>query len=184
MENLKGKGASIDEDINKQVEAVYDELKSYIEGLICCDKIHHNILIREARFEHAMSTLKNLVWEKLRNKNEDTPPKKQAKIIFYAVDQYSTCFIEDEDGHATTNNPYGHIDEERKKNNNYYGLSTTEYKKLLEKDGYEWVIISHNGSYGSEVWSKSDGYVFKGKYKNLKVGDKYYDGYDSIHIKK
>jgi hypothetical protein len=184
MENLKGKGASIDEDINKQVEAVYDELKSYIEGLICCDKIHHNILIREARFEHAMTTLKNLVWEKLRNKNEDTPPKKQAKIIFYSVDQYSSCFIEDEDGHATINNPYRHIDEERKKNGNYYGLSITEYRKLLEKDGYEWVIISITGSLGSEVWSKSDGYVFKGKYKNLKVGDKYYDGYDSIHIKK
>ena len=39
MENLeKNKGAFIDEDINKQVEAVYDELKSYIDDLICCDK--------------------------------------------------------------------------------------------------------------------------------------------------
>jgi hypothetical protein len=185
MENLKGKGASIDEDINKQVEAVYDELKSYIEGLICCDKIHHNILIREARFEHAMSTLKNLVWEKLRNKNADTHPKKQAKIVFYAVDQYITCFIEDENGRAEPINPYIHIIKEKKEKGDYYGLSCEEYRKLLEKDGYEWVMIYHNGSYGSEVWSKSDGYVFKGKYKNLKVGDRYYNGCgDTIYIKK
>lgn len=67
IHQLKHKGALIDKDIDKQVEAVYDELKSYIEILICCSEIHHNILIREARFEYAMSKLKNLVWEKLRN---------------------------------------------------------------------------------------------------------------------
>ena len=67
IHQLKHKGALIDKDIDNQVEAVYDELKSYIEILICSNEIHHNILIREARFEHAMSTLKNLVWEKLRN---------------------------------------------------------------------------------------------------------------------
>lgn len=187
MENLKDKGASIDEDINKQVEAVYDELKAYIEGLICCDKIHHNILIREARFEHAMSTLKNLVWEKLHNKNVDTPPKnpkKQAKIIFYTTDQTSSCYIEDENGESGLNNPYEYILEDKKKNDDYFGLSVNEYKNLLERDGYEWVVISHNGSFGSEVWDKSDGYVFKGKYKNLKVGDKYYGGYDTIKIQK
>ena len=172
IHQLKGKGEFINEDIDKQVGVVYDELKSYIEGLTCCDKIHHNILIREARFEYAIAKLKNLVWEKLRIKNTDTPPKKQAKIIFYSTDQSTTCFIEDENGRITTNNPYG------------LGLSCAEYKKLLEKDGYEWVMISHNGSYGSEVWDKSNGYVFKGKYANLKVGDKYYDGYNTIHIKK
>jgi hypothetical protein len=185
-QQLKGMGAFIDKAIDEQVELVYDELKSYIEGLVCCDKIHHNILDREARFEHAMTNLKFLVWQKLHDKTTNTPTekKKQAKIIFYNTDQTTTCYVEDEDGHATINNPYGHIEEERKKNN-YYGLSTTEYKKLLENDGYEWVIISHNGSYGSEVWSKSDGYVFKGKYKNLKVGDKYYNCCgDTIHIKK
>lgn len=184
MENFKDKGASIDEDINKQIEMVYDELKSYIEGLTCCDKIHHSILIREARFEHAMSKLKCLVWQKHQNKTADTPTssnqKKQAKIIFNAVDQYSSCFIEDEDGHITTNNPYEYIIEDKKKNGDYFGLSINEYKNLLERDGYEWVVISHNGVFGSEVLSKSDGYVFKGKYKNLKVGDKYYGGYDTI----
>lgn len=186
MKNLESMSVSIDKDIDEQVGIVYDELKSYIEGLVCCDKIHRNILIREARFEHAMSQLKCLVWKKLQNKTADTlpNPKKQAKIIFYAVDQYSSCFIEDEDGRITTNNPYEYIVEERKKRGDYYGLSCGEYKKLLEKDGYEWVIISHNGSLGSEVRDKSDGYVFKGKYKNLKVGDEYHDGYDTIHIKK
>lgn len=109
--------------------------------------------------------------------------KKQAKIVFYANDQITTCYIEDKNGCSEPNNPYEHIIEEKKKNGDYYGLSVTEYKKLLEKDGYEWVVISHNGSFGSEVLSKSDGYVFKGKYKRLKVGDKYYGGYDTIEIK-
>ena len=68
IHQLKGNGTFIDKDIDKQVEAVYDELKSYIEGLICCDKIHHNILMREARFEHAISKLKYLVWCKLHDK--------------------------------------------------------------------------------------------------------------------
>lgn len=67
IHQLKYRGELIDKDIDKQVEAVYDELKSYIEILICCNEIHHNVLIREARFEHAMAKLKNLVWEKLRN---------------------------------------------------------------------------------------------------------------------
>ena len=181
---LQGMGAFIDRAIDEQVGIVYDELKSYIEGLVCCDKIHHNILDREARFEHAMSNLKFLVWQKLHDKNTDTPPKKQATIVFYSSDQTTACYIEDENGQTqTTNNPYEHIIEEKKKGD-YYGLTTVDYKNLLEKDGYEWVVISHNGSLGSEVWSKSNGYVFKGKYKNLKVGDKYYDGYDSIQIKK
>ena len=59
----------IDRSIDEQVEIVYDELKSYIEGLICCDTIHHNILVRESRFEHAMSKLKFLVWKKLHDKH-------------------------------------------------------------------------------------------------------------------
>jgi hypothetical protein len=183
-QQLKGMGAFIDKAIDEQVGVVYDELKSYVEGLVCCDKIHHNFLDREARFEHAMSNLKFLVWQKLQDKTADTPPKKQAKIIFYAVDQSTACHIEDENGRAESNDPYEHIIEEKRKKGDYYGLSTTEYKKLLEKDGYDWVVISHNGWLGSEVWSKSDGYVFKGKYKDLKVGDKYdYDG-NTIHIKK
>lgn len=65
---LQGKGAFIERAIDEQVEIVYDELKSYIEGLICCDTIHHNILVRESRFEYAMSNLKFLVWQKLRDK--------------------------------------------------------------------------------------------------------------------
>ena len=73
---LKGMGAFIDKAIDEQVGVVYDELKSYIEGLICCDKIHHNILDREARFEHALVNLKFLVGQKMRDKNTDTPPKK------------------------------------------------------------------------------------------------------------
>lgn len=182
-QQLKGMGAFIDRAIDEQVGVVYDELKSYIEGLVRCDKIHHNILDREARFEHAMSNLKFLVWQKLQDKTADAPSKKQAKIIFYAIDQSTTCHIEDENGRTESNNPYEHIIEEKRKKGDYYGLSTTEYKKLLEKDGYEWVIISHNGWLGSDVWSKSDGYVFKGKYKDLKVGDKYYDG-NTIQIKK
>jgi hypothetical protein len=128
--------------------------------------------------------LKFLVWQKLHDKTADTSPKKQAKIIFYSNDQTTACFIEDENGRVTTNNPYEHIIEEKKKKGDYYGLSCAEYKKLLENDGYEWVVISHNGFYSSEVWSKSDGYVFKGKYENLKVGDKYHDGYDMIEIQK
>jgi hypothetical protein len=62
-------GSSIDKSIDEQIEIVYDELKSYIEGLTCCNTIHHNILDREARFEHAMSNLKFLVWQKLHDKN-------------------------------------------------------------------------------------------------------------------
>ena len=185
-QQLKGMGAFIDRAIDEQVGVVYDELNSYVDGLVCCDKIHHNILDREARFEHAMSNLKFLVWQKLHDKNADTPTKtkKQAKIIFYATDQSTVCHIEDENGRAESNNPYEHIIEEMEKKGDYCGLTTVDYKNLLEKDGYEWVVISHNGSLGSQVWSKSDGYVFKGKYKNLKVGDKYYGGYDSIQIKK
>lgn len=112
------------------------------------------------------------------------PSKKQAKIIFYTTDQTTACFIEDENGHATINNPYKHITDEKKKKGDYYGLSVDEYKKLLEKDGYEWVVISNNGFYGSKVWDKSYGYVFKGKYEELKVGDIYHDGYDMIEIQK
>ena len=162
-QQLKGMGAFIDKAIDEQVGVVYDELKSYVEGLVSCDKIHHNILDREARFEHAMSNLKFLVWQKLHDKNADTStkPKKQAKIIFFAVDQSTICYIEDENGCA--DNPYEPTN-----------LSVAKYRKLLEKDGYEWVIISHNGSLGSEILGKSDGYVFKGKFKNLKVGDKYF----------
>jgi hypothetical protein len=182
-QQLKGMGAFIDRAIDEQVGVVYDELKSYIEGLVRCDKIHHNILDREARFEHAMTNLKFLVWQKLQDKTADTPPKKQAKIIFYADDQSTACHIEDENGRAESNNPYEHIIKEKRKKGDYYGLSTVDYKNLLTKDGYEWVVISHNGWLGSEVWSKSDGYVFKGKYKDLKVGDKYYDG-NTIQIKK
>ena len=183
-QQLKGMGAFIDKAIDEQVGVVYDELKSYIEGLVCCDKIHHNILDREARFEHAMTNLKFLVWQKLHDKNTDTPPKKQAKIVFFAVDQYTTCFIEDEQGQAEPNNPYGHLIEIQKKNGYYLGLSIQSYIKLLEEDGYEWVVISNNGSFGNKVLCKSDGYVFKGKYKNLMVGDTYYGGYDTIEIKK
>lgn len=183
-QQLKGMGAFIDRAIDEQIGVVYDELKSYIEGLVCCDKIHHNILDREARFEHAMTNLKFLVWQKLQDKTTNTPLKKQAKIIFYSNDQTTACFIEDEKGHITTNNPYEHIIEEKKKNGDYYGLSTVDYKNLLNKDGYEWVVISHNGFYGFKVWSKSDGYVFKGKYEELKVGDIYHDGYDMIEIQK
>lgn len=180
MENL-----ACNRSIDEQIEMVYDELKSYIECLTCCDTIHHNILIREARFEHAMSDLKYLVWEKLRNKNVDTPPKKQAKIIFYEVDQCATCFIENENGDAQPNNPYQPILKIMEEKGDYYGLSIQSYKKLLEEDGYEWVLISHSGSSDSKVLSKSDGYVFKGKYKNLKVGDKYYNCCgDIIRIKK
>ena len=69
-QQLQGKGAFIEREIDEQVEIVYDELKSYIEGLTCCNTIHHNILDREARFEHAMSNLKFLVWQKLRDKND------------------------------------------------------------------------------------------------------------------
>jgi hypothetical protein len=181
---LKYLGAFIDKAIDKQVGVVYDELKSYIEGLVCCDKIHHNILDREARFEHAMTNLKFLVWQKLQDKTTNTPSKKQAKIIFYADDQTTTCHIEDENGEVEPNNPYEHIVEEKKRNGDYYGLSVDEYKKLLEKDDYEWVVIAHNGSFGSDVWGKSDGYVFKGKYKNLRVGDTYLGGYDTIRIKR
>jgi hypothetical protein len=183
-QQLKGMGAFIDRAIDEQVGVVYDELKSYIEGLVCCDKIHHNILDREARFEHAMTNLKFLVWQKLQDKTANTPSKKQAKIIFYTTDQTTACFIEDEKGHITTNNPYEHIIEEKKKKGDYYGLSCEEYRKLLEKDGYEWVVISNNGFYGSKVWDKSYGYVFKGKYEELKVGDIYHDGYDMIEIQK
>ena len=110
--------------------------------------------------------------------------KKQATIIFYSTDQITTCYIEDENGQTQPINPYEPIIEIMKEKGDYYGLSIQSYKKLLEEDGYEWVVISHNGSFGSEVLSKSDGYVFKGKYKNLKVGDKYYGGYDTIYIKK
>ena len=67
-QQLQGMGSFIEKAIDKQVGIVYDELKSYIEGLTCCDKIHHNILDREARFEHAMSNLKFLVWQKLHDK--------------------------------------------------------------------------------------------------------------------
>ena len=174
---LKGKGAFIDDAIDEQVEIVYDELKAYIEGLTCCNKINNGILDREARFEHAMTNLKFLVWQKLHDKNTDTPtkPKEQAKIIFFTVDQYTTCFIEDEQGQAERSNPYRHIIEVQKKNGNYYGLSIHSYIKLLEADGYEWVVISNNGSSGNKVLRKSDGYVFKGKFKNLKVGDEYFD---------
>ena len=174
-QQLKGMGAFIDKAIDEQVGVVYDELKSYIEGLICCDKIHHNILDQEARFEHAMSNLKFLVWQKLHDKNVDTPPKKQVKIILFADDQYTTCFIENEQGQAEPNNPYGHLIEEQKKKGDYYGLSIQSYIKLLEEDGYEWVVISNNGLYGNKVLRKSGGYVFKGKFKNLKVGDEYFD---------
>jgi hypothetical protein len=68
-QQLKYMGAFIDKVIDKQVGVVYDELKSYIEGLTCCNTIHHNILDREARFEHAMSNLKFLVWQKLHDKH-------------------------------------------------------------------------------------------------------------------
>ena len=67
-QQLQGMGSFIEKAIDKQVGIVYDELKSYIEGLTCCDKIHYNILDREARFEHAMSNLKFLVWQKLHDK--------------------------------------------------------------------------------------------------------------------
>lgn len=61
---LKGKGAFIERAIDEQVGIVYDELKSYIEGLVCNNTIHHNILDREARFEHALTNLKFLAWQK------------------------------------------------------------------------------------------------------------------------
>ena len=61
---LQGKSAFIDKAIDEQVEIVYDELKAYIEGLTCCNKINNGILDREARFEHAMTNLKFLVWQK------------------------------------------------------------------------------------------------------------------------
>ena len=44
----------------------FDEFKNYIEGLTCCERIHHGILDREARFEYAMANLKAVVWEKFR----------------------------------------------------------------------------------------------------------------------
>lgn len=67
-QQLQGMGAFIEKAIDEQIAIVYDEFKSYIEGLTCCVKIHHNILDREARFEHAMSNLKFLVWQKLHDK--------------------------------------------------------------------------------------------------------------------
>ena len=44
----------------------FNEFKNYIEGLTCCERIHHGILDREARFEYAMANLKAVVWEKFR----------------------------------------------------------------------------------------------------------------------
>jgi hypothetical protein len=68
MENPESQHIEVkDVDIDKQVKAVYDELKSYIDSLVCCGPIYRNVLIRESRLEYAMSKLKFLVWQKLHN---------------------------------------------------------------------------------------------------------------------
>jgi len=92
--------------------------------------------------------------------------KKQAKIIFYATDQTTTCVAED-----TDLNPFEDRVEEERKNGNYYGLSSYEYKKLLEAAGYEWVSIELMGDYGTYIRDASKGYEFCGRFKDCKVGD-------------
>lgn len=92
--------------------------------------------------------------------------KKQAKIIFYATDQSTTCVAED-----TNTNPFKDKVEEERKKGNYYGLSPYEYKKLLEAAGYEWVYFELMGDYGTYIHEASKGYEFDGPFKNCKVGD-------------
>lgn len=69
---LMGKGAFIEKAIDDQVCIVYDELKAYIESLTCSVKINNGILDREARFEHAMTNLKFLVWQKFQDNLSST----------------------------------------------------------------------------------------------------------------
>ena len=64
---LKGMGAFIDRKIEEQIEIVYDEFKSYIEGLCFGGDIKGFILDREARFDYALANLKHLVWQRDRD---------------------------------------------------------------------------------------------------------------------
>lgn len=99
-------------------------------------------------------------------KKAEKKPLKQAFIIYYAADQTTTCYTED-----TKTNPFKDIEEQERKNGNYYGLSAFQYKNLLEKAGYEWAWIEHNGDYGTHIREASKGYKFHGAYRGHKVGD-------------
>ena len=63
-ECLKGMGAFIDNRIADQIGVVYDELKSYLEGLCFGGEIKGFILDREARFDYALANLKSMVWQR------------------------------------------------------------------------------------------------------------------------
>ena len=72
-----GQLAALPEDLESVIDdlvcTAFDEFKNYIEGLTCCERIHHGVLDREARFEYAMANLKAAVWEKLqRNRQKET----------------------------------------------------------------------------------------------------------------
>lgn len=94
--------------------------------------------------------------------------KKQAKIIFYAVDQSTACVDE-----RTGDNPFRDLVEEERKNGNHYGLGSWTYRKLLEENGYEWLEIHHNGDYGTNYVAKSENYEFSGwdAKHGIEIGD-------------
>jgi len=123
-----------------------------------------------ANLSALVEAVKNLKEEKpkvtRKTKKAEKKPLKQAFIIYYAADQTTTCNAED-----TQTNPFKDMEEQERKNGNYYGLSAFQYKKLLEKAGYEWAWVEHNGDYGTHIREASKGYKFHGVYRGHKVGD-------------
>jgi len=57
---------NLDEEIDKAVEGVYDELKVLIEQMTCNSRMHSNYLCYEARFAEALTNLRWLCFENMR----------------------------------------------------------------------------------------------------------------------